>query len=45
MFWLRIEGIEGELYNVIVLKRVRPRMSLDFQSDEILRIITIVEDE
>ena len=45
MYRLRIEGLEKELCDVIVPTGVRRPMSLDFQSDEILRIITIGEDE
>lgn len=41
--WLRLDGIVEELYDVVALPGVRRPMALGFQSEEILRTITIGE--
>jgi uncharacterized protein (TIGR03032 family) len=39
--WLRMEGIVEELYDVVVLPKVRCPMALGFKTDEINRVISI----
>ncbi len=41
LYWLRIEGIVEELYDVAVIPGVRQPMALGFKSDEIRRTITL----
>jgi uncharacterized protein (TIGR03032 family) len=41
--WLRLDGAVAELYDVAALPGVRRPMALGFQSEEILRTITIGE--
>lgn len=41
--WLRLDGVVEELYDVAALPGVRRPMALGFQSEEILRTITIGE--
>jgi uncharacterized protein (TIGR03032 family) len=42
--WLKIEGVLQELYDVVVLPRVRRPQVVGFKTDEIRRIITIDEN-
>ncbi|MBF0583211.1 MAG: TIGR03032 family protein [Magnetococcales bacterium] len=39
--WLRFEGIVDELYDVVVLPRVRRPMALGFKTDEIRRVLSV----
>jgi uncharacterized protein (TIGR03032 family) len=39
--WLRIEGIVEELYDVVVLPRVRRPMAFGFKTDEIRRVVKV----
>ena len=38
---LRIDGIVEELYDVVVLPKIRRPMSIGFKTDEVRRILTI----
>jgi uncharacterized protein (TIGR03032 family) len=41
--WLRIEGVVGELYDVITLPDVKRPMALGFKTDEINRVLSVDE--
>ena len=41
--WVRIEGIVTELYDVVVLDKVKRPALIGFQSDDIRRMISIGE--
>jgi uncharacterized protein (TIGR03032 family) len=41
--WVRVEGVVGELYDVVVLPGVRRPMALGFKTDEIQRTFSVDE--
>lgn len=43
--WLRMEGVVDELYDVVVLPKVRRPMALGFKTDEIRRVLSVEPSE
>ena len=44
VYWLRIEGIIEDLYDVVAIPGIRRPTTIGFVTDEIRRVISIVQD-